>query len=202
MTKQKGGIILASASQSRRKLLGAAGIAFDIVPAGVDEAAMKRSHATSGAGFDHLARQLAIAKALAVAARNPGSLVIGADQLLTCESEAFDKPEDIAAARRQLLRLHGRTHRLETAIACARGNDVLWSHVEAPQLTMRAFSPDHLEAYIAAEGNALTESVGGYRLEGLGIQLFESVTGDYFAILGLPLLPLLGFLRVQGFVAT
>ncbi len=202
MTKAEGGIILASASQSRRKLLEAAGIAFSIVPAGVDEAAMKRSQVLLSEGFDHLATQLARQKALVVAARNPGALVIGADQVLVCEGEAFDKPENLAAARQQLLRLRGRTHRLETAIACARRDDVLWSHVEAPQLTMRAFSTDHLEAYIAAEGTALTESVGGYKLEGAGIQLFENVTGDYFAILGLPLLPLLAFLRAQGAVAT
>ena len=202
MTKQEGDIILASASQSRRKLLQAAGIAFRTVPAGVDEAAIKGSHVPLGSGLDHLATQLAIQKALVVAARNPGALVVGADQVLICEGEAFDKPENLAAARQQLLRLRGRTHRLETAVACARSNDVLWSHVEAPQLTMRAFSTDHLEAYIAAEGNALTESVGGYKLEGLGIQLFESVTGDYFAILGLPLLPLLAFLRAHGAVAT
>jgi len=202
MTKQEGDIILASASQSRRKLLQAAGIAFRTVPAGLDEAAMKCHHVPLGGGFDYLATQLAIEKALVVAARNPGALVIGADQVLVCEGEAFDKPEDLAAVRQQLLRLRGRTHWLETAIACARSNDVLWSHVEAPQLTMRAFSPDHLEAYVAAEGNALTESVGGYKLEGLGIQLFESVSGDYFAVLGLPLLPLLAFLRAHGAIAA
>lgn len=202
MTKAEGDIVLASASQTRRKLLEGAGIVFRAVPAGVDEAAMKRGHVLLSEGFDHLATQLARQKALVVAARNPGALVIGADQVLVCEGEAFDKPDNLAAARQQLLRLRGRTHRLETAVACARGEDVLWSHVEAPRLTMRTFSLEHLEAYIAAEGNTLTESVGGYKLEGLGIQLFESVTGDYFAILGLPLLPLLAFLRAQGVVAT
>jgi septum formation protein len=198
MTKDEGDIILASASQSRRKLLEAAGIAFRTVPADVDEATMKRHHVPLSTGFDHLATQLATEKALVVAARNPGALVIGADQVLVCEGAVFDKPENLAAARQQLLRLRGRTHELETAVACARDEDVLWSHVEAPRLTMRAFSPDHLEAYVAAEGNALMESVGGYKLEGPGIQLFERVTGDYFAILGLPLLPLLAFLRDHG----
>lgn len=201
MTRVESGIILASASRSRRRLLEAAGIAFDVVPADVDETRMKRDHAYRE-GFAQLATQLAIRKASVVAARNPGALVIGADQILTCEGEAFDKPEDSAAARRQLLRLKGRTHRLETAIACAKGNDVLWSHVEAPELTMRAFSWEHLETYVAAQGNALTESVGGYKLEGHGVQLFEKVTGDYFAILGLPLLPLLAFLRAHGAIST
>jgi len=195
-------IILASASQSRRKLLEAAGIAFHTERAGVDEAAIKRGHAPLEGGYGPLATQLAIHKALAVAARNPGALVIGADQILVCEGEALDKPESIAAARQQLLTLRGRTHCLETAVACAKSASVLWSHVEAPRLTMRSFSIDHLEAHIAAEGNALTESVGGYKLEGLGIQLFETVAGDYFSILGLPLLPLLAFLRAQGVVAT
>lgn len=202
MTQAEGEIILASASQSRGKLLEAAGIAFRTVPAGVDESALKRGHATLTAGFDSLATQLAIHKALAVTARNPDALVIGADQVLVCEGEALDKPESLDAARRQLLKLRGRTHSLETAVACAKGGSVLWSHVEVPRLKMRSFSIDHLETYIAAEGTSVTESVGGYKLEGIGVQLFESVSGDYFAILGLPLIPLLAFLRTQGAVAT
>jgi len=195
-------IILASASPSRRKLLDAAGITFRAMATGVDEAAIKHGHVLSKAGYGELAVQLAIHKALAVAQHHPDALVIGADQILVFEGEAFDKPDSVETARRQLLKLRGGTHSLETAVACARGSDVLWSHVEAPRLTMRAFSSEFLEAYLAAEGQAATETVGGYKVEGRGVQLFESMTGDYFAVLGLPLLPLLAFLRAQGMIAA
>jgi septum formation protein len=202
MTSPYPDIILASASQSRRKLLQAAGITFRAMAAGVDEAAIKRDHGPSKARCGDLAAQLAIHKALAVAQRHPDALVIGADQILVFEGEAFDKPDSVETARRQLLKLRGGTHSLETAVACARGSDVLWSHVEAPHLTMRAFSSEFLEAYLAAEGQAATETVGGYKVEGRGVQLFEKMTGDYFAVLGLPLFPLLAFLRAQGVIAA
>lgn len=202
MTGGEGGIILASASHSRRKLLEAAGVTFRAVPAGVDESAIKRGHAGLEAGFADVAARLAVHKALAVASRHPDALVIGADQVLVFAGEAFDKPGSIEIARQQLLRLRGGIHSLETAVACARGKDVLWLHVETPQLTMRAFSSDHLETYLAAAGGSVTETVGGYKLEGPGIQLFEEIAGDYFAILGLPLLALLAFLRAQGAITT
>lgn len=195
-------IILASASHSRRKLLEAAGITFRAMAAGVDEASTKQGHASNGGSFGDLAVQLAQQKALAVAGRYPQALVIGADQVLVFEGQAFDKPESIEEARRQLLSLRGKTHSLETAVACARGRDVLWTHVEAPDLTMREFSLDYLESYLTAEGDSVTRTVGGYKLEGLGIQLFARMTGDYFAVLGLPLLPLLAFLRGQGAIAA
>jgi septum formation protein len=152
--------------------------------------------------FGELAVQLASQKALAVADRHPEALVIGADQILVFDDEAFDKPDSIESARRQLLRLRGDTHSLETAVACAMGKEVLWTHVDAPRLTMRAFSAGQLEAYLAGEGEAVTETVGGYKIEGPAIQLFDSIDGDYFSILGLPLLPLLGFLRARGVVAA
>jgi septum formation protein len=198
MTKAAADLILASASHSRRKLLEAAGVTFRTMPAGVDEAPIKRGHVPSRSSFGDLAAELAIAKALAVASHHPDALVIGADQVLSFEGEAFDKPDSIETARQQLQRLRGRSHRLETVVTCVRGGDVVWSHTEAPQLTMREFSSDWLEIYLAAEGEAVTETVGGYKIEGLGVQLFESMAGDYFAILGLPLLPLLTFLRGQG----
>lgn len=195
-------IILASASHSRRKLLEAAGVTFRTMAAGVDEAAIKREHAARATGFDDLAARLAMQKALTVADRCSDSLVIGADQILVFEGEAFDKPDSIESARQQLLRLRSRTHSLETAVACARGHDVLWSYVETAHLAMREFSSDYLEAYLAARGESVTETVGGYKIEGFGIQLFENITGDYFTILGLPLLPLLEFLRSEGAIAT
>jgi septum formation protein len=202
MTPPYPDIILASASQSRRKLLEAAGITFRAMAAGVDEAAMKHGHGPSKAGYGELAAQLATHKALAVSQYHPDALVIGADQILVFEGEAFDKPDCVETARRQLLKLRGETHSLETAVACARGSDVLWSHVEAPRLTMRAFSSEFLEAYLAAEGQAVTQTVGGYKVEGPGVQLFENMTGDYFAVLGLPLFSLLAFLRAQGAIAA
>jgi septum formation protein len=202
MTPSRPDIILASASHSRRKLLEAAGVEFRTIAAGVDEAAIKRRHDPHKSGFGELAAELASQKALAVAERNTGALVIGADQMLVFDGEAFDKPDSIETARLQLLRLRGETHSLETAVACAMGKDVLWSHVEAPRLTMRAFSALQLETYLAGEGEAVTETVGGYKIEGPAIQLFESICGDYFSILGLPLLPLLAFLRARGAVAA
>jgi septum formation protein len=202
MTPPRPNIILASASHSRRELLEAAGVEFRATAAGVDEAAIKRRHDPLKGNFGDLAAQLASHKALMVADRHPGALVIGADQVLVFDGEAFDKPDNIETARRQLMRLRGGTHSLETAVACALGKDVLWSHVDAPRLTMRAFSSGQLDAYLAGEGEAVTETVGGYRIEGPAIQLFDSIAGDYFSILGLPLLPLLAFLRTRGAVAA
>jgi septum formation protein len=151
MTPSRPDIILASASHSRRKLLEAAGVEFRAIAAGVDEAAIKRRHDPLKGGFGDLAAELASQKALAVADRIRDALVIGADQVLVFDGEAFDKPDSIETARRQLLRLRGETHSLQTAVACAMGKDVLWSHVEAPQLTMRAFSSGQLEAYLAGK---------------------------------------------------
>ena len=141
---------------------------------------------------------LAEAKAARIARRHPGALVIGADQMLVCEGRWFDKPPDMATARAQLLALRGRPHELMTAMVCWRGGQRIWQHLARPRLVMREFSEAFLDAYLAAEGEAVLGSVGAYRLEGPGIQLFASVEGEHSAILGLPLLPLLGFLRQHG----
>ena len=202
MTPPQTDIILASASHIRGKLLEAAGVEFRAIAAGVDESAIKCGHDPNKGGFGELAAQLASHKALAVAERHTGALVIGADQILVFDGEAFDKPDSIETARRQLMRLRGEIHILETAVACAMGKDVLWSHVDAPRLTMRGFSSDQLESYLAEEGETVTETVGGYKIEGPGIQLFDSIAGDYFSVLGLPLLPLLAFLRARGAIAA
>jgi septum formation protein len=198
MTSSPGDIILASASHSRRRLLEAAGVTFRTVPAGVNETVIKRDHARLGTGFDALAAQLARQKALAVAGQYPGQLVIGADQVLVFNDQVFDKPVSIDSARQQLLALRGKTHSLVTAVACAKDQDILWSHIATARLSMRDFSPEYLTSYLATEGNSVTETVGGYKIEGHGIQLFSDIDGDYFTILGLPLLPLLEFLRAQG----
>jgi len=187
-------LILASASKARRAVLEGAGLRFETRIAGVDEAAIKEAAQAEGIS----ALILADAKAERVARSAPDALVIGADQLLVCDGAWFDKPPDMAAARAHLQRLRGRRHELVTALVCHRGGQRIWQHVAKPRLTMRDFSDAFLEAYLAAEGEALLSSVGAYRLEGHGAQLFDRIEGDQPAILGLPLLPLLGFLRQHG----
>jgi septum formation protein len=191
-------LILASASSARRAVLEGAGLRFEIRVAGVDEAAIKEAALAEGIPPEDAALMLADAKAARVATQAPDALVIGADQLLICEGAWFDKPPDMAAARGHLQRLRARQHELVTALVCHRGGQRIWQHVEKPRLTMRNFSDAFLEAYLAAEGEALLSSVGAYRLEGHGAQLFERIEGDQPAILGMPLLPLLGFLRQHG----
>lgn len=162
----------------------------------MDEAEVKLAMRAQGAGPNDTALALAGLKAARI--RDPGALAIGADQLLVCEGEWFDKPPDLETARAQLVRLRGRVHTLITAVLCRREGEEVWRHVSRPILTMRSFSDAFLDAYLAAEGDAILGSVGAYRLEGLGIHLFERVEGEHAAILGLPLLPLLGFLRQHG----
>jgi septum formation protein len=179
-------------------VLEGAGLRFETRIAGVDEAAIKEAAQSEGISADQAALILADAKAERVARSAPDALVIGADQLLVCDGAWFDKPPDMAAARTHLQRLRGRRHELVTALVCHRGGQRIWQHVAKPRLTMRDFSEAFLEAYLAAEGEALLSSVGAYRLEGHGAQLFDVIEGDQPAILGLPLLPLLGFLRQHG----
>ncbi len=189
-------LVLASGSAARALVLGAAGLRFRQVSPDLDEAAIKREARAAGLGAAETALRLARAKAGAVAA--DGALVLGADQILVCDGDWFDKPASRAAARAHLLRLRGRRHRLVTAAVALRDGAVLWEHVAEPVLGMRDFSPDFLDAYLAMEGDAVLGSVGAYRLEGAGIQLFDFVEGDIASILGLPLLPLLAFLRASG----
>ncbi len=196
------GLILASASPSRARLLAAAGIAVTIEPAAIDEGAIKKDHRRRGRDAVDCALALAEAKAIEVGRRYPQAFVIGADQLLVCGEDWFDKPGDTEGAREQLLALRGRTHELVTAAVVIRSGETVWRHVARPRLTMRNFSDGFLDAYLAAEGTGILGSVGAYRLEAVGIQLFTRIEGDYFAILGLPLLELLGFLRECGLVTV
>jgi septum formation protein len=191
-------LILASQSVSRRALLAAAGLAFEAVPARVDEDAVKRAARAEAASPDEAALLLASLKAERVARSRPEALVIGCDQILVCDGAWFDKPRDMAEAAEHLLRLRGRSHTLVTAVVCRIGGEAAWQHVATPRLTMRRFSDAFLDAYLAAEGEALLSSVGAYRLEGLGVHLFDRIEGEHAAILGLPLLALLGFLRQHG----
>jgi septum formation protein len=195
-------LLLASASAARRALLEAAGLHFEARPAHIDETALKQAAKAEGRSAEQTALLLAETKASRVAWREPDALVIGCDQLLVCGEDWFDKPPDLDAARAQLQALRGRTHSLVTAVLCQQGGQRLWHNVATPRLTMRNFSDDVLEAYLALEHTHVTATVGAYRIEGPGIQLFDAVAGDHAAILGLPLLPLLGFLRQHGVLAT
>jgi septum formation protein len=169
-------------------------------PARIDETQAKRSLAAEHAGPDETAETLAELKALAVSRRHPGALVLGADQLLDCDGLRFDKPGDLAQARTQLRALAGRTHSLVSAAVVVRDGRRLWHAVDRARLTMRPLGDGFIESYLAAAGPAVLGSVGAYQLEGLGAQLFRRIEGDYFTILGLPLLPLLDFLRGHGVV--
>ena len=194
--------MLASASTIRAQLLAAAGVYFRIEPAELDEGSLKHACRVEGRDAAGCALALAEAKARQVAARCGRAVVIGADQLLVCGEVWFDKPVDLGHARTQLQALRGRTHELVTAGCAVRGGSRLWHSVSSPRLTMRHFTDDFLDDYILAEGADMLGSVGAYRLEGRGVQLFEHIEGDYFAILGLPIIELLGFLRTKVMIPS
>lgn len=198
LQRPKPRLILASGSVSRRMVLEAAGLQVAIRPSNVDEATIKRRALADAEGAETAALRLADSKARAVALDEPDALVIGADQILVCDGVWFDKPADLAAAREQLRTLRGRAHVLVTAIVCHQGEQRVWQHVAMPRLVMRDFSDAFLDEYLALEGDAVTSTVGSYRLEGLGAHLFASIEGEHAAILGLPLLALLAFLRQRG----
>jgi nucleoside triphosphate pyrophosphatase len=191
-------IILASSSRTRKTILARAGVAVTAHPARIDETEIKTSYRRKGASATVCAMALAEAKALTVAARHEDAFVIGADQLLDCDGIWFDKPRNQADARGQLEALRGKSHELITAVCVARGANVIWHDLQQPRLTMRAFGDSFLDSYLGAIGRDDLGAVGAYRIEGLGLQLFDRIDGDYFAILGLPLLSLLSFLREQG----
>ena len=195
-------VVLASTSRTRGALLGNAGVPFTAQPPGVDEDSIKASLRAEGASAAEAAEALAEVKALRLSARFHEALVIGADQMLVCQDHWYDKPQDRAAARRQLLELRGQTHQLVTAAVVMLGGQRIWHHVEAAKLTMRPFSEAFLDQYLDQAGAAVLSSVGAYQLEGLGAQLFSRVEGDHFVILGLPLLPLLDFLRSHGVLTS
>jgi septum formation protein len=191
-------LILASGSSSRRMLLSNAGLEFSTVPAELDERAAETPMLQAGADVADIALTLAMAKATMVSEAHAGAMVIGADQMLELDGERLTKPADMEAARHQLLKLSGKTHTLHSAVVCARDGGIVWEHVEPAHMTMRKLTPQFIGRYLAAAGPAALSSVGAYQVEGRGIQLFEKIDGDFFAILGLPLLPLLVFLRTQG----
>jgi len=188
-------LVLASQSPARNALLRATGLRFEASPAPIDERALEAE--LLGKSPAAVAQRLAEAKALVVARSRPGASVVGADQVLALDGELLHKPADMSAARQQLERLKGRTHQLHCGVALARDGELLWSDVYGARLTMRDFTPAERDDVLALEGEAALASVGAYRLEGPSVRLFERVEGDYFTILGLPLLPLLAALRLH-----
>jgi septum formation protein len=192
-------LILASQSRARKMLLENAGLAFEAVPADIDERAIQQGSGLVDPG--EIAAQLAREKALWVSSRRPGHYVVGADQTLALGRELFSKPADRGQASAQLKRLAGRSHELHSAVAVAHDGKIVFAHVSVAELTMRAMNDTAIAAYLDEAGEAVTSSVGAYQLEGLGVHLFERIPGDHFTILGLPLLPLLGFLRSQSLLA-
>ncbi|MFO1189332.1 MAG: nucleoside triphosphate pyrophosphatase [Alphaproteobacteria bacterium] len=195
-------IVLASASVVRARILNDAGVACRVDPANVDESGIKADCAREGVAVETVVQRLAQAKAVAGSKRHPGCLVIGADQILECDGRRFDKPASLIEARTQLLALRGRTHRLVTAAALVRDGAPVWQAVDDAWLEMRHFTDSFLDGYLRAVGGQALQSVGAYQVEGLGSQLFARMTGDHFTILGLPLLPLLDALRIQGVLAS
>jgi septum formation protein len=193
-------LLLASRSQVRRAMIEAAGIPVAVDPADVDERAIETRAGVAHPG--EAARLLAGEKARAVSARSPSRLVVGADQTLALGERRFSKPADRAAAREQLRALAGRGHELHAAVAVARDGEILFSQVAVARLTMRPLSERFLDLYLDAAGASVMQSVGGYQLEHLGVQLFERIEGDHFTILGLPLFALLDFLRHDGCLAA
>lgn len=191
-------IILASGSRARAQVLAAAGVTFEVAVAGVDEGAVKVGLLAEGNGPREVADALAELKAIKVSRHRPGALVIGADQTLDLDGALFDKAESMAEARDRLQHLRGKTHKLHSAVVVALDGVVIWREVPAARLTMRPFSDAFLDSYLAGVGESLLGSVGCYRLEDEGVQLFSRIDGDYFTILGLPLMGLLDLLRRYG----
>jgi septum formation protein len=191
-------IVLSSTSATRRKLLSQAGLHFKTGKPAVDESVIKAALKQAGASPLDVADTLAESKANSVALILPGAYVIGADQMLECDGQWFDKPADREGARVHLQSLRGKTHQLITAAVIAHEGKIIWRHAETARMTMRDFSESFLDQYLDKAGDGALRSVGAYELEGAGAQLFEKIEGDFFAILGLPLIPLLAALRQAG----
>jgi septum formation protein len=204
MTEGAHEIVLASGSRARREMLAAAGVHFTVQAADVDEPAIRARMRGMDANVEpkRIAAVLAAAKAEDVSGKKCGSLIIGADQVLALDRELLSKAPSLAAARETLRKLRGRTHELHSAVAFAENGKITWAHVGTARLTMRDFSDAFLDDYLLRAGDRVGHSVGAYELEGLGVQLFDKIEGDYFTVLGLPLLPVLAELRQRGIIVT
>ena len=194
-------LILASGSAIRAQILSEAGLTYEIISKPVDEAAIKEAMLAEGSRLRDIADALAEAKALRVSRTEPG-FVIGADQIMVMDDTLFDKPPSIDAARQRLKEMRGKTHKLMGAVVVCENGQAVWRHLSVTKLTVRDFSDAFLDKYIELEGDSLTKSVGAYRFEGPGAHLFSHVEGDFFSILGLPLLPLLDYLRTRGVIPS
>lgn len=193
-------LVLASKSAGRRQMLEQAGVPIVVDAAQIDEASVKEALKAERASAEQAAETLAELKAIRVAPRHPGALVLGADSILDLDGEWLDKPADLAGARQHLTALRGRRHRIVSAAVLVRDGARIWAHANAATLTMREFSDAFLDDYLARIGELATQSVGAYQIEGMGVQLFAAIDGDPFTIIGLPLLPLLDHLRQHGLV--
>ena len=193
-------LVLASKSPFRSALLKNAGIEFSTASADIDERAVEAPLYETGATPEEVAQVLAEAKALDVSEKNPGAVVIGCDQTLSLGDEIFHKPADMEAARRQLLKFSGKTHQLNSAVVLVKDGKTLWRHVSIARMTMRDLDPGFVGRYLGRVGDIALSSVGAYQVEGPGIQLFDKIEGDYFTIIGLPLLPLLAELRKEKLI--
>lgn len=191
-------LVLASASQARRIMLENAGLHFEVLSSRIDERSVEKSFAVNDTDPEDIALVLAMAKAEDVSGRKPGCWVIGADQLLSLDGEVLHKPDDMEGARRRLLLLSGRTHRLNTAIALVRDGEVVWTVQDHADITMRELNPREIGRNLAMAGEAVLGSVGAYQIEGPGLQLIKDIKGDFFTIMGMPLLALLEALRENG----
>jgi len=191
-------LILASASAARQEMLRNAGVSFLAVPARTDESAIKKALLSEGYQGREVADALAEAKARQVSASHPESVVIGSDQVLEFEGKLLSKPRDIPEARKQLLALRGKNHKLLSAAVLYQNNVPLWRYIATVTLTMREFSHSFLEGYLEREGQGVCDTVGSYKLEREGVRLFSRIDGDYFSVLGMPLLEILAYLEISG----
>lgn len=194
-------VVLASGSETRKSMLSAAGVFFEVLPAVIDEGEIKSALRAEGSDSAFIAESLAEHKARVVSRKLPTPLVLGADQILECDNNIYSKPVNLAAAKEQLKTLRGKDHTLISSVVVFRNGQRLWHNTDRALLRMRDFSNDFLDDYVTELGEELLEGPGCYKVEGRGIQLFSRITGDHFTILGLPLLPLLDYLRLQGAVA-
>jgi septum formation protein len=195
-------VVLASASAARKAMLERAGVSVVAQAAAVDEEEIKHSFRAAGLKADEVSEALGELKAMRVASRHPGHLVLGADQMLDCGGEWFDKPADREEAKRHLQALRGKSHRLVSTVVAVMNGQRHWHHTDSATLTMRNLSDDFIDRYLDEMGDAVLSSVGAYQLEGLGAQLFNRIEGDYFTILGMPLLPVLDYLRLRRILAS
>lgn len=191
-------LILASSSRFRLQMLQNAGVDVSAEAAKVDETTVKNAMAAEGLGVEAVAEALAETKARRVASHHPESLVLGADQMLECDGRWYDKPQNRAEAKQHLISLSGQTHRLISAAVMVLDDNRIWHSIQQARLTMRPLSESYIDDYLDQMGETVLQTVGGYQLEGLGAQLFSRIDGDFFTILGLPLLPVLDFLRLRG----